>query len=51
MEAFQDAAFLCEEYYEYAKDIEISLTYSLQVFIDKGKKVGLSLVYHSPHTV
>jgi len=47
MEAFQNAAFLCEEYYNCAPDIEIkgqTMTRN-----EKGKKVGLSLVYPPPH--
>merc|ERR1712110_114272 len=47
MEAFQNAAFLCEEYYNCAPEIEIkgqTMTRN-----EKGKKVGLSLVYPPPH--
>merc|ERR1711872_617169 len=47
MEAFQNAAFLCEEYYNCAPDVEIkgqTMTKN-----EKGKKVGLSLVYPPPH--
>ena len=63
MEAFQNAAFLCEEYYNCAPDIEIKGRFvgELQALIqtsligqtmtrnEKGKKVGLSLVYPPPH--
>ena len=65
MEAFQNAAFLCEEYYNCAPDIEIKgeVLTELQGRIliqaqhpgqtmtrnEKGKKVGLSLVYPPPH--
>ena len=63
MEAFQNAAFLCEEYYNCAPDIEIkggfvgesqaliqtSLTGQTMTRNEKGKKVGLSLVYPPPH--
>jgi len=47
MEAFQNAAFLCEEYYECAPDIEIKG--QVMVKNAKGKKVGLSLVYPPAH--
>jgi len=47
MEAFQNAAFLCEEYYSCAPDIEIKG--QTMVRNEKGKKVGLSLVYPPPH--
>jgi pyruvate dehydrogenase kinase 2/3/4 len=47
MEAFQNAAFLCEEYYNCAPDIEIKG--QTMVRNEKGKKVGLSLVYPPPH--
>lgn len=47
MEAFQNAAFLCEEYYSCAPDIE--LKGQTMVRNEKGKKVGLSLVYPPPH--
>ena len=63
MEAFQNAAFLCEEYYDSAPEIEIkgnmkNLNYFIgetvfpgqtMVMNAKGKKVGLSLVYPPPH--
>ena len=64
MEAFQNAAFLCEEYYNCAPDIEIKgevLAESSKILTraqhpgqtmtrnEKGKKVGLSLVYPPPH--
>eukprot|EP00092_Neocalanus_flemingeri_P046828 GFUD01052851.1.p1 GENE.GFUD01052851.1~~GFUD01052851.1.p1 ORF type:complete len:426 (-),score=101.84 GFUD01052851.1:101-1378(-) len=47
MEAFQNAAFLCEEYYDCAPDIEIKG--QTLVKNAKGKKVGLELVYPPPH--
>jgi len=47
MESFQNAAFLCEEYYDCAPDIEIKG--QTIVKNEKGKKVGLSLVYPPPH--
>jgi len=47
MEAFQNAAFLCEEYYDCAPEIEIKG--QTMVRNEKGKKVGLSLVYPPPH--
>merc|ERR1719422_2132658 len=47
MEAFQNAAFLCEEYYDCAPEIEIKG--QTMVRDEKGKKVGLSLVYPPPH--
>ena len=31
MEAFQNAAFLCEEYYDYAPDFEIKGKYNLEL--------------------
>jgi len=47
MEAYQNAAFLCEEYYDHAPDIEIKgQTMEKNA---KGKKVGLSLVYPPPN--
>ena len=62
MESFQNAAFLCEEYYDCAPDIEIKgdlrfvkypshICVSGQTMVknEKGKKVGLSLVYPPPH--
>ena len=66
MEAFQNAAFLCEEYYNCAPDIEIKgkiilrnkskrdtqmlhTTGQTMTRNEKGKKVGLSLVYPPPH--
>ena len=62
MEAFQNAAFLCEEYYNCAPDIEIKggivgykpnhrsfLPGQTMTRNEKGKKVGLSLVYPPPH--
>ena len=61
MESFQNAAFLCEEYYDCAPDIEIKgdlrfvkypsdICVSGQTMVknEKGKKVGLSLVYPRP---
>lgn len=47
MEAFQNAAFLCEEYYNCAPDIEIKG--QTMIRNEKGKKEGLSLVYPPPH--
>jgi len=47
MEAFQNAAFLCEEYYDCAPDIEIKG--QILVTNAKGKKVGLSIVYPPAH--
>jgi len=47
VEAFTNAAFLCEEYYSRAPDIEIKG--QLKVTNEKGKKVPLSLVYPPPH--
>jgi len=47
MEAFQNAAFLCEEYYGCAPDIEIKG--QTLVRNANGKKVGLELVYPPPH--
>jgi len=47
MEAFTNAAFLCEEYYKCAPDIEIKG--QLKVANDKGKLVALSLAYPPPH--
>merc|ERR1711970_1375418 len=47
MEAFQNAAFLCEEYYDCAPEIEIKG--QTMVRNEKGKKVGLSIVYPPPH--
>lgn len=47
MESFQNAAFLCEEYYNCAPDIEIK-GHTL-VRNEKGKRVGLSLCYPPPH--
>jgi hypothetical protein len=62
MEAFQNAAFLCEEYYDSAPEIEIKgnskfshyfgdIVFLGQTMVKnaKGKKVGLSLVYPPPH--
>ena len=62
MKAFQNAAFLCEEYYNCAPDIEIKGEFSFLIFNsdsflpgqtmtrnEKGKKVGLLLVYPPPH--
>lgn len=47
MEAFTNASFLCEEYYNCAPDITIKG--HTQVVNEKGKKVALSLVYPPPH--
>jgi len=47
MEAFQNAAYLCEEYYECAPDIEIKGQTLLKNA--EGKKVPLELVYPPPH--
>jgi len=47
MEAFQNAAFLCEQYYDCAPDIEIKG--QTLVRNANGKKVGLELVYPPPH--
>jgi len=47
MEAFQNAAFLCEQYYDCAPDIEIKG--QTLVRNASGKKVGLELVYPPPH--
>jgi len=47
MEAFTNAAFLCEEYYNCAPDVEIKG--QVKVVNAKGKKVGLSLCYPPPH--
>jgi len=47
MEAFQNAAFLCEKYYDCAPDIEIKG--QTLVTNAKEKKVGLELVYPPPH--
>ena len=63
MEAFQNAAFLCEEYYDSAPEIEIKgnlkdvkyfigeIVFPGQTMVmnAKGKKVGLSIVYPPPH--
>lgn len=47
MEAFTNASFLCEEYYNCSPDI--SIKGQTQVINEKGKKVALSLVYPPPH--
>merc|ERR1719318_1326076 len=47
MDAFQNAAYLCEEYYECAPDIEIKGQTLLKNA--EGKKVPLELVYPPPH--
>jgi len=47
MEAFTNAAFLCEEYYNCAPDIEVKG--QIKVLNEKGKKVPLSLCYPPPH--
>jgi len=47
MDAYQNAAFLCEEYYDCAPDIELK-GHSLLVN-EQGKKVPLELVYPPPH--
>jgi len=47
MEAFNNASFLCEEYYRRAPDIQIKG--QVKVKNSKGKMVGLSLCYPPPH--
>jgi len=47
MEAFTNAAFLCEEYYNCAPDVEIKG--QLKVTNEKGRKVPLSLCYPPSH--
>jgi len=47
MEAFQNAAYLCEEYYTCAPEIE--LKGQTMVINSRGKKEGLSLAYPPPH--
>jgi len=47
MEAYQNAAYLCEEYYECSPDIEIKGQTLLKNA--EGKKVPLELVYPPPH--
>eukprot|EP00088_Acartia_fossae_P018865 TRINITY_DN2093_c0_g1_i1.p1 TRINITY_DN2093_c0_g1~~TRINITY_DN2093_c0_g1_i1.p1 ORF type:complete len:431 (+),score=81.25 TRINITY_DN2093_c0_g1_i1:192-1484(+) len=47
MEAFTNAAFLCEEYYNCAPDIQVKG--QLKIVNEKGKKVPLSLAYPPPH--
>merc|ERR1719230_1852687 len=46
-EAFQNAAFLCEEYYDTAPELE--LKGHTMVLNEKGKKVGVSVSYPPPH--
>jgi len=47
LESYQNAAYLCEEYYDYAPDIEIKGQTVEKT--DSGKKVGLSLTYPPAH--
>lgn len=47
LEAFQNAAMLCEDYYDLAPDIEIKGQTLIKN--EKGKKAPLSLCYPPPH--